>query len=460
MTGCNDARVLVEREFEQARQEGRDPGGVDALRSDFEAAGSDDAKLAAIWRKLVSIPVRDDFPFEEPSDLEGIRARRAGGPRREDISYDDAQLYDRMYGAWLGRCAGCALGKPVEGFMEPRGDLASWERIRRYLTAISPDEWPIRDYFPAHSPAEEETGRAGCPLSTREKISFMESDDDIRYTVIGQIVMMHKGRDFDTVDVARAWENHLPYGYVCTAETQAYRNLVTRYKKGLRGAGEIDWTWVAMNENPYREWIGAQIRVDSFAYAAPGDMELAAEFAWRDARLSHVKNGIYGEMLCGAMIAGAFVYDEPLTIVKAALAEIPETSRLHKDIINTVGICADHGFDAGEFEAVIKEIHGLLGHYHAVHTNNNAALVVASLLLGQRDLEKVIGIAVMGGWDTDCNGATAGSIAGAMLGGAALPDKWTAPLHDTLKSNIIDYHPIAISECARRSVEIAKKVIG
>ena len=460
MTGWNDARVLVEREFEQAKQEGRDAEAVDALRSDFEAAGDDDAKLAAIWRKLVSIPVRDDFPFEEPSDLEGIRARRGTGPRRETLPYEESQLYDRMYGAWLGRCAGCALGKPVEGFMQPRGDLASWERTRRYLTEISRDEWPIRGYIPAHSPAEDETGQVGCPLSTREQIAFMESDDDIRYTVIGQIVMMAKGRDFDTVDVARAWEKHLPYGYVCTAETQAYRNLVTRYRKGLGGAGEVDWTWVAMNENPYREWVGAQIRVDSFAYAAPGDMELAAEFAWRDARLSHVKNGIYGEMLCGAMIAGAFVYDEPLTIVKAALAEIPETSRLHKDVTDTIGICADHRFDVGEFEAVIKEIYDLLGHYHAVHTNNNAALVVASLLLGQRDFEKVIGIAVMGGWDTDCNGATAGSIAGAMLGAAALPDKWTAPLHDTLKSNIIDYHPIAISECARRSVKIAKKLVG
>ncbi|GAG10122.1 unnamed protein product, partial [marine sediment metagenome] len=198
----------------------------------------------------------------------------------------------------------------------------------------------------------------------------------------------------------------------------------------------------------------------SFAYAAPGDLELAAEFAWRDARLSHVKNGIYGEMFCGALIAGAFIYDEPLTLVKAALAEIPQTSRLHKDLTDTIGICADHRFEWDEFEAVIKEIHALLGHYHEVHTNNNAAVVVASLLLGQRDFEKVIALAVMGGWDTDCNGATAGSVAGAMLGASAIPEKWTAPLHDTLKSSVIDYHPIAISECARRSVEIARKVLG
>jgi len=67
-------------------------------------------------------------------------------------------------------------------------------------------------------------------------------------------------------------------------------------------------------------------------------------------------------------------------------------------------------------------------------------------------------IPIMGGWDTDCNGATAGSIWGAMHGASAIPEKWTAPLHDTMYSLIPDYHPIAISECARRSLEIAKKI--
>lgn len=54
----------------------------------------------------------------------------------------------------------------------------------------------------------------------------------------------------------------------------------------------------------------------------------------------------------------------------------------------------------------------------------------------------------------------AGSIVGAMLGAKALPRKWIDPLHDTLNSQIIDYHPIAISECAQRSLAIAKKVLG
>jgi hypothetical protein len=290
--------------------------------------------------------------------------------------------------------------------------------------------------------------------------------------------------------VARAWIENLPYSSVCTAETQAYRNLVERYNVHVNPApaDTIDWQWVATHRNPYREWIGAQIRADSWGYAAPGNPELAAEFAWRDARLSHVKNGIYGEMFCAAMIAAAFALDDPLQIVEAGLAEIPATARLYAEMRQVIAICqkysggrasrepsSDKGIMArGDarppkitggmpmspfaFEQVHDEIYALLGHYHPVHTNNNAALVVAALLLGGHDFEKVITTAVMGGWDSDCNGATAGSIAGAMLGAKKLPRKWIEPLHDTLNSQIIGYHPIAISQCAKRSADIVKEI--
>jgi hypothetical protein len=47
----------------------------------------------------------------------------------------------------------------------------------------------------------------------------------------------------------------------------------------------------------------------------------------------------------------------------------------------------------------------------------------------------------------------------AMLGAKRLPDKWIKPLRDTFFGQIIGYHPIAVSECARHSVEIAKTVL-
>jgi len=65
---------------------------------------------------------------------------------------------------------------------------------------------------------------------------------------------------------------------------------------------------------------------------------------------------------------------------------------------------------------------------------------------------------VLCGWDTDCNGATVGSIAGALCGAKSLPKKWTVPLRDTLYSEVVDFHPIKISECARRSFNVFKKI--
>ncbi|MCX7934773.1 MAG: ADP-ribosylglycohydrolase family protein [Planctomycetota bacterium] len=460
MAGWEECRSLVKAEFAQCIEEGCDPVAVKSLAREFDLAGDDEGKLLDIWRRLLALPIRPDFPFQEPSDLAGIQqARPAAKSRRYAIPDSADWLFDRLYGAWLGRCAGCALGKPSEGYMGPQHGLASKDRLKAYLTAISPEEWPLRYYLPGRSPAEDRVGRLGCPQSQRENIAFMESDDDIRYTVLGQIVLQQHGRAFGTHDVANAWLSFLPYHFVCTAETQAYRNLVIRYRHPRAGEA-VDWIWVATHQNPYREWIGAQIRADAWGYAAPGWPALAAEFAWRDARLSHVKNGIYGEMFVAAMIAAAFALDDPQAIVEAGLAEIPATSRLYADMRRVIAICQKHGNDAERFEAVLDEIYALFPELSPVHTINNAALVVAALLLGKRDFEKVITIAVMGGWDSDCNGATAGSIAGAMLGAARLPEKWIAPLHDTLYSQIIGYHPISIRECAQRSVAIAQKVLA
>jgi ADP-ribosylglycohydrolase len=453
--------AIVGEEFKQSLEEGKDPAAIEALRPLLEKAGGNSQLLENLHQRLLDLPLRADFPFREPSGLEEIRAARdlSRAPRLAPRVADDT-LLDQLHGAWLGRCAGCALGKPVEGYMGSDEKFASWERQKAFLTALDPAEWPLRDYFPGASPAEAQVGKLGCPDSTRERIAFMETDDDIRYTVLGQVILRKHGLGFSTWDVAAAWINHLPYRQVCTAETQAYRNLAIlggfhSWRERVE-YDEADWHWVAHHLNPYREWIGAQIRIDSYGYAAPGNPELAAELAWRDARLSHVKNGIYGAMFCAAMIAAAFATSDVGEIIEAGLAQIPATGRLHAETRQVIALCARHGNRPEAFEDVFREIYALLGHYHPVHTNNNAALCVAALLLSGGDFHHGITLAVMGGWDTDCNGATVGSIVGAIARASGAPAHWTARLNDTLRSAIIDYHPIAISECARRSWEIVR----
>ena len=448
-------RGLIGFELHQAKEDGRDLEAVAALEKEFEQA-EDDAAVLQIYARLLAVPVRADFPFEEPDALESIRALRPEAKaRRFDVPTAEDWLFDRLYGAWLGACAGCTLGGPSEAFRP-------WTRQRliEYLTAISPDEWPITNYLPESSPADVSFGEFKID-ATRERLKYVPQDDDLTWPVVGQIALqsLDNPLDLESRHVAAAWFNNVPYKVTVGGTGMlAYRNLVIRYPMWqiarASAEAEVDWHWVATHSNSYREDIDAAIRTDSYGYAAPGLPEVAAGLAWQDARISNVKNGIYCSMFYAAMIAAAFALDEPEAIVEAGLAEIPTTSRLYAAAKKVIEICGRHD----DIEEVHAAIYETLGDDHN-GTPNNMALVVSGLLMGGHDFEKVITYTVMGGFDSDSTAATAGSIAGTMLGAERLPEKWIKPLNDTIYCSLPGYHPIAVSELARRSVEIAENVL-
>ena len=428
---------MVRREIIQRREEGC---SVDEVERKYKAAIKGNpldkgAKLDRLWEELVQLTPRPDFPFHEPSDLEEIRETRPEGPRATGYAPSDEELYDRTYGAWLGRCAGCLLGKPVEGW--PR------DRIEGYLRLAG--GYPLDNYFPLITPLPE--GYRLHP-SYREavlgSIECMPRDDDMDYTILGLHIMEEHGIDFTTENVADEWLTHLPYRMVYTAERATYRNLVNG----------VPPRCAASHRNPYREWIGAQIRADIWGYVTPGMPELGAEYAYRDAALSHVKNGIYGEMFVSAMISTAFTTDDVVEIIETGLSEIPGSSRLAEAARNVLDWSKEHDNWQGAWDRVMKEYGG----YHTVHTINNAALVLLGLLYGSGDFERTIVLSVMGGLDTDCNGATAGSIIGAILGAEALPGKWIDPLDDRVKSVVLGFTDMRISDLAKRTCAVREEV--
>jgi ADP-ribosylglycohydrolase len=85
----------------------------------------------------------------------------------------------------------------------------------------------------------------------------------------------------------------------------------------------------------------------------------------------------------------------------------------------------------------------------------NTCLLVMGLLAGGGDLEKTLCMTLMGGYDTDSTCATAGSIIGMMTGAKALPEKWIAPLNDTLESMVMGFGHCKISELAGRTIKFA-----
>lgn len=426
----------LDDEIRQAMEEGKDVSAFQERVAEVKAMKGEEQELAAekLLNELANVPVADDFPYDEPSDLEGIRARRPEGPRKVDVSLSEEELYDKVYGAWLGRCAGCLLGKPIEGY--PR------EKLTRFLRATG--AYPLNEYFNFQHPDEvlEELGMdkrlKSFDVST---IGKMPEDDDTNYTVIGLRVLQQYGFDFKPEDVAMIWLSNLPILHTATAERVAYRNLCN-----LIGPPES-----ATYRNPYREWIGAQIRADMWGYVTPGNPELGAEFAWRDACVSHVKNGIYGEMFVAAMLSMAYVTDDMETIIRAGLSEIPAKSRLAKAVLDVLEWWQE---DSSDWEKALDKVYEKYGHYHPVHTINNALFVCVGLLYGELDFGKSIGISVGAGLDTDCNGATVGSIVGAILGAKALPQYWTAPLRDTIETGVHGYNLVPISRLAQDTLEI------
>jgi len=481
MAGYATMDELFKTELAQMADEGA-AVDRDAWLRLLEAAHGAPDEIEALYDELAALPTDKKAEAREPNDLDAIRALRPDGPRRMGLPYGEGELLERLHGAWLGRCCGCALGKPFESapFFHVPGKSAPSSRgpsqraaCEAYLRAAG--AWPLDFYLPGAAPAaelaKEDLAAAGlrpdmfkapgadgmirlnCERSHRENIKCMETDDDIRYTLIGLLVAEKNGPAWTTADMGKTWLTHLTFMQVCTAETQAYINMVnTEGARKGNGLKKADWLRIASWRNPYREWIGAQIRADHFGYAAAGHPELAAEFAWRDARVSHVRNGIYGEMFIAAAIAAAFATNDTREIIRIGLSEIPGDCRLARAIRETVA-----EYDRRHDWAAAWDwfrFDSPWGAMDPVHTIPNAIVVVLGLLAGAGDFQRTIIQAVLGGFDTDCNGATAGSIIGAQFGAAGVPQKWSAPLHDTIDTAMPAFGRISIRALAERSLAI------
>ena len=144
---------------------------------------------------------------------------------------------------------------------------------------------------------------------------------DTNYTVMS-LRLIDASKNFTSDNVMRLWVDSQPKYASYTAERSAFCNYIKGYLPPD----------TAIYKNVFREWIGAQIRGDYFGYINPGNTSLAASMAWRDASVSHIKNGIYGEMFIAAMLAAAGVTSSIYDIIESGLGEIPATSRLYKKV--------------------------------------------------------------------------------------------------------------------------------
>lgn len=314
---------------------------------------------------------------------------------------------DKVYACWLGKNIGGTLGAPHEG-----------------KTAVM--NLTIFDPMPTEAAA----------------------NDDLDLQLVWLKMLQERGIYPTLGDFADYWLKHLSpypwdeYGY-------CLRNLSRGLRPPISGCFE----------NDYIDQMGSPIRSEIWACIAPGDPQLAAMMAWKDAVLDHAGgDGVYGEMFWAAVQSAAFVISDPMTLIRIGLSMIPVWSTIAR-AINAAIWCYENDIpwlDARE------RILNRYGHAHPCNGPQNHGFEIMGWLYGE-GFGDILCKAVNCGYDTDCTGATLGALLGILGGTAAIPKEWREPVGEQIilfRFTQIADAPKTVEELTDQTVEIGEKVVA
>lgn len=299
------------------------------------------------------------------------------------------ELRDKMHGCWMGKSIGGTLGAPFEG----------------------------------HRSVQNVTGY------THPKGEPLPNDDLDLQLVWLKAVQDYGPRAITNRLLGEYWLNYIPpfwneYG-ICKANMRA----------GLAPplSGEYRNQWKHSN--------GAWIRSEIWACLAPGCPDIAVRYAYEDASVDHGGGeGTYAALFTAAVESASFVTSDRDELLSIGLSKIPPDCRVARSIGIAMGAYRDGASWQAAREAVVKDSEDL-GWFQAPA---NVAFVVIGWLYGEGDFGKSICTAVNCGDDTDCTGATLGSILGIMTGRSGIPAEWTEPIGDRIITIAIDRGSIAV----------------
>ena len=213
---------------------------------------------------------------------------------------------------------------------------------------------------------------------------------------------------------------------------------------------------IELNSQVVAEQIGAQIFIDAWGMACPGNPELAVEFARRAASVSHDGEAIYGAQVVAAIEAQAFAESNIDNLLDTAVGFIPKNSVIYRLIDDL----RDWHQRDGDWRLTRERIvanYGYDKYGGNVHMVPNHALIVLALLYSEDDFQRALTIVNTAGWDTDCNSGNVGCIMGIKNGLAGIdagPD-WRRPVADRLYISAADGGR-AVTDAVRETYIISK----
>lgn len=297
------------------------------------------------------------------------------------IDLSSETFRDKVYGCWLGKNCGGTLGAPLE---------KAWGEPEPF------DVW----WYP-------ELQEGGIP------------NDDLEMQLIWLKALEEVGPEVRAADLAQYWLDHIGYNW------DEYGLSKTNLRLGL-----LPPVSGAYN-NWFKHCMGCPIRSEIWACVAPGLPAIAVRYAYEDAICDHAGGeSVYGELFNTAVESAAFVLSDREHLLDIGLSYVPEGSETRKAIS-----AAREAYAAGEdWKAARAQVLRATPHYNAQYSPINMGFQVIGWLYGE-DFGDAICKAVNCGYDTDCTGATLGSILGIIMGGSGLPRRWTEPLGESITTN-------------------------
>ncbi len=295
-------------------------------------------------------------------------------------------------------------------------------------------------------------GTLGAPFEWRRQInhvSFYAQDlggeplpnDDLDIQLLWLVALEERGLDLDAHTLSEYWVTYV------TPHWSEYGTAKINMRAGL--PPPLSGTF----GNDYKDSCGAFIRSEIWACIAPGAPQIAARYAYEDAILDHGDGeGTYAEVFVAALESAAFVHPDIHQLITIALTYIPpecgvakavqcviDAYRLGKSWLEArdavlAGYRGSSFFLLPEATSPDDTAKGFAEGKQGWDVPSNIGMLLIGLLYGEGDFARSLTTAVNCGEDTDCTGATAGSIFGILHGIDAIPPQWITPIGRTIKT--------------------------
>ena len=240
------------------------------------------------------------------------------------------------------------------------------------------------------------------------------STDDTEFALMtAKLLIEHEG-NFTSDDVVNMWfkyvatEDELKRGGV--SEVEACNNL----RRGLRPPQSGMY-------NAYYMSDGAAMRSGPIGIVCAGDPERAADLAYRDACVSHYREGIWGAQAVAVAVSLAMVDADMEDIMEAIFKIAPPDSWFYETLNRAMNIVKEAD---GDIANAWMPLHNELFSTHRATVAEALPEVFGCLMLENKSFKSGLILAGNFGRDADTIGAIAGAVLGAKYGAKNIPDKW------------------------------------